>query len=57
MRWDWSKVKAKLVASQAGKHEGWEKAMYTGHPALMKAVQDLDARPPKGKEAVLECQV
>lgn len=57
MRWDWSKVKAKLVASLAGKHEGWKEVMYTGHPALMKAVQDLEARPPKGKEVVLECQV
>lgn len=23
MRWDWSKVKAHLVPSIAGKHEGW----------------------------------
>ncbi|KAL5520516.1 hypothetical protein ACEPAG_9740 [Sanghuangporus baumii] len=56
MRWDWSKVRVKLVASIAGRHEGWEQVSKTGHPALMKAVQDLNARPPKGKQLVLECQ-
>ncbi|KAL5498179.1 hypothetical protein ACEPAH_2309 [Sanghuangporus vaninii] len=56
MRWDWSKVRVKLVASIAGRHEGWEQVSRTGHPALMKAVQELDARPPKGKQLVLECQ-
>ncbi|KAL5478752.1 hypothetical protein ACEPAI_2029 [Sanghuangporus weigelae] len=56
MRWDWSKVRVKLVASIAGRHEGWEQVSKTGHPALMKAVQELDARLPKGKQLVLECQ-
>ncbi|KAL5525069.1 hypothetical protein ACEPAF_8938 [Sanghuangporus sanghuang] len=56
MRWDWSKVRVKLVASIAGRHEGWEHVSKTGHPALMKAVQELDARPSKGKQLVLECQ-
>ncbi|OCB86080.1 phospholipase D/nuclease [Sanghuangporus baumii] len=56
MRWDWSKVRVKLVASIAGRHEGWEHVSKTGHPALMKAVQELDARPSKRKQLVLECQ-
>ncbi|KAI5120005.1 hypothetical protein M0805_008466 [Coniferiporia weirii] len=56
MRWDWSKVQVKLVASLAGKHEGWDQVERTGHPALMKAIQDLGARTPKNKELVLECQ-
>ncbi|THH07200.1 hypothetical protein EW145_g3542, partial [Phellinidium pouzarii] len=56
MRWDWTKVRVKLVASLAGKHEGWDEVERTGHPALMKAVQELGAETPKGKELVLECQ-
>ncbi|KLO16637.1 phospholipase D/nuclease [Schizopora paradoxa] len=56
MRWDWSKVKVKLVASLAGKHEGWEEVGRTGHPALMKAIQELDARANKGRSLTLECQ-
>ncbi|KAH8115094.1 phospholipase D/nuclease [Phellopilus nigrolimitatus] len=56
MRWDWSNVKAKMVASLAGKHEGWDQVVRTGHPALMKAIQDIGARTPKNKELVLECQ-
>jgi len=56
MRWDWSKVKVKLVASLAGKHEGWEEVTRTGHPALMKAIQDLDARAGNGRSLSLECQ-
>ena len=57
MRWDWSKVKVKLVASIAGKHDGWEQVIKTGHPALMGALQELGAQPLKGKQLVLECQV
>ena len=57
MRWDWSKVKVKLVASIAGKHDGWEQVLKIGHLALMRAIQDLGAQPPKGKQLVLECQV
>lgn len=49
-------MKAKLVASLPGKHEGWDKVERTGHPALMTAVRGLDARPPNGQELVLECQ-
>ncbi|EJD04669.1 phospholipase D/nuclease [Fomitiporia mediterranea MF3/22] len=56
MRWDWSKVKVKLVASLAGKYEGWDEVERTGHPALAKAIQELGVTPPKGKELVLECQ-
>ncbi|KAF9461346.1 tyrosyl-DNA phosphodiesterase-domain-containing protein [Collybia nuda] len=35
MFWDWSKVKAHLVPSIAGKHEGWPAVVKTGHPRLM----------------------
>ena len=41
MLWDWSRVRARLVPSLAGKHEGWEAVERNGHPALMKAVQSL----------------
>ncbi|KAH9941389.1 phospholipase D/nuclease [Amylocystis lapponica] len=54
--WDFSKVKAMLVPSIAGKHEGWPKVILAGHTALMKAVRDLGARAEKGQELVLECQ-
>lgn len=59
MRWDWSKVKAHLVPSIAGKHQGWPDVIKTGHTRLMKAVlnMDLPQNKGKGKELVLECQV
>ena len=57
MRWDWSKVTVKLVASLAGKHEGWDQVTLSGHPALMKAIQEIGARAGKKKELTLECQV
>ncbi|KIP12180.1 hypothetical protein PHLGIDRAFT_124343 [Phlebiopsis gigantea 11061_1 CR5-6] len=56
-RWDFSKVKVALVASLAGKHEGWPKVILTGHTGLMKALQDMNLRPPAGKELQLECQL
>ncbi|EKM52233.1 uncharacterized protein PHACADRAFT_148739 [Phanerochaete carnosa HHB-10118-sp] len=56
MKWDFSKIKVALIPSLAGKHEGWPKVIQTGHTALMKALQDMGARTPKGKELVLECQ-
>jgi len=57
-RWDWSKVKAYLVPSIAGKHEGWPDVIKTGHPRLMKVVRLMGMRTEKGKgkEVVLECQ-
>ncbi|KAF8961659.1 tyrosyl-DNA phosphodiesterase-domain-containing protein [Flammula alnicola] len=58
-RWDWSNVKAHLVASIAGKHEGWPRVVQTGHPRLMSAVRKLGMRTGAGKRAkdlVLECQ-
>ncbi|KAJ8468157.1 hypothetical protein ONZ51_g9818 [Trametes cubensis] len=54
--WDFSRVKAALVPSLAGKHEGWPKVILTGHTRLMKAVMDMGAATPEGKELVLECQ-
>lgn len=60
MKWDWSKVKVKLVPSIAGKHEGWLNVILTGHMRLMKAIRDTGLRTGKGKAAkdlVIECQV
>ncbi|KAH7927597.1 phospholipase D/nuclease [Leucogyrophana mollusca] len=59
MKWDWSKVKVKLVPSLAGKHEGWPNVILTGHTALMKSIRDMGLRTGKGKAAkdlVIECQ-
>ncbi|KAH7906456.1 tyrosyl-DNA phosphodiesterase-domain-containing protein, partial [Hygrophoropsis aurantiaca] len=59
MKWDWSKVKVKLVPSIAGKHEGWPNIIHTGHTRLMKAIRDMGLRTGKGKSAkdlVIECQ-
>ncbi|EMD34993.1 hypothetical protein CERSUDRAFT_54191, partial [Gelatoporia subvermispora B] len=56
MKWDFSKVAVKLVPSLAGKHEGWPNVIKTGHTGLMKAVRDMGAQVPKGKQMVLECQ-
>ncbi|EPS99962.1 hypothetical protein FOMPIDRAFT_1060549 [Fomitopsis schrenkii] len=54
--WDFSKVKAKLIPSIAGKHEGWPKVILAGHTCLMKALRDSGLAAEKGKEVVLECQ-
>ncbi|EIW56343.1 phospholipase D/nuclease [Trametes versicolor FP-101664 SS1] len=54
--WDFSRVKAALVPSVAGKHEGWPKVILTGHTRLMKALLDMEATVPKDKELALECQ-
>jgi len=54
--WDFSKVKAGLIPSIAGKHEGWPKVILTGHTALMKALRDMNAVADKNKQLVLECQ-
>ncbi|KAG1744560.1 tyrosyl-DNA phosphodiesterase-domain-containing protein [Suillus paluster] len=58
-KWDWSKVKVKLVPSIAGKHEGWPNLILTGHTRLMKVIRDMGLRTGKGKAAkdlVIECQ-
>ncbi|KAI0673243.1 phospholipase D/nuclease [Trametes maxima] len=55
-KWDFSNVKAALVPSIAGKHEGWPKVILTGHTRLMKALIDMHAATPQDKELVLECQ-
>ncbi|KAF8637115.1 hypothetical protein AX17_003019 [Amanita inopinata Kibby_2008] len=59
MRWDWSKLKVRLVPSIAGKHEGWPNVIRTGHPRLMMAVRNMGLRTGNGrtaKDLVLECQ-
>ncbi|KAF8626688.1 hypothetical protein AX15_004772 [Amanita polypyramis BW_CC] len=56
MRWDWSKVKVHLVPSIAGKHEGWQNVIKTGHTRLMKAIRNMGLRTGNGHTAVLECQ-
>ncbi|KAF8841337.1 phospholipase D/nuclease [Paxillus ammoniavirescens] len=58
-KWDFSKVRVKLIPSIAGKHEGWPAVIQTGHTRLMKAVRDLGLRTGKGraaKELSIECQ-
>lgn len=42
-------MKAKLVPSIAGKHEGWPNVLLSGHVRLMKAVRDMGLRTGKGK--------
>ncbi|EJF61409.1 phospholipase D/nuclease [Dichomitus squalens LYAD-421 SS1] len=54
--WDFSRVKARLIPSIAGKHEGWPKVILTGHTCLMKSLKDIGAETPKDKDLVLECQ-
>jgi tyrosyl-DNA phosphodiesterase-1 len=58
-RWDWSKVKAELVPSIAGRHEGWPRVLLTGHCRLMRAVRNMGMRTGKGKgkNVSLEYQV
>ncbi|KAF8991300.1 phospholipase D nuclease [Cyathus striatus] len=58
-KWDWSKVKVHLVASIAGKHEGWPAVVRAGHPRLMMAIRKMGMRTGAGKskkDLVLECQ-
>ncbi|KAI6032432.1 hypothetical protein EDC04DRAFT_2605178 [Pisolithus marmoratus] len=58
-KWDWSKVKVKLIPSIAGKHEGWPRVVQSGHPRLIKALRDFGLRTGKGKaakEPAIECQ-
>ncbi|KAF9018800.1 phospholipase D/nuclease [Hymenopellis radicata] len=52
-RWDWSKVKAELVPSIAGKHTGVNINAF-GHTRLMKAVRNL-GMPRKPGRLALEC--
>ncbi|KAH9911780.1 phospholipase D/nuclease [Epithele typhae] len=54
--WDFSKVKVALIASIAGKHEGWPNVIQQGHTGLMKSVMDKGVKTPANKELMLECQ-
>ncbi|KAF8637199.1 hypothetical protein AX16_010858 [Volvariella volvacea WC 439] len=56
MRWDWSKVSVHLIASIAGKHEGWPSVIRTGHPRLMKILRNTGMSLGKDKVLDLECQ-
>lgn len=54
--WDFSRVTIKLVASIAGKYEGWSEVLKWGHTRLMFAVREMGGT--RNKEDVsLECQV
>ncbi|KIJ43722.1 hypothetical protein M422DRAFT_30766 [Sphaerobolus stellatus SS14] len=70
-KWDFSKIKAQLVPSIAGKHEGWSSVLRVGHPRLMRVVRLIGARADerradkngkgkgkavKGRKIELECQ-
>ncbi|KAJ7498156.1 tyrosyl-DNA phosphodiesterase-domain-containing protein [Mycena galericulata] len=55
-KWDWSNVKVELVASIAGKWEGWKQVKSTGHPRLMRAVETLGLVPTGSQKLVVECQ-
>ncbi|KAK7007425.1 tyrosyl-DNA phosphodiesterase-domain-containing protein [Favolaschia claudopus] len=55
-QWDWSRVTAQLVASIAGKYEGWSRIKTTGHPRLMQALDALGLATSKDQKLVIECQ-
>jgi len=55
-KWDWTRVKAQLVPSIAGKHEEWPSVVKVGHTGLMMAVRNVGAVCPKNKILKLECQ-
>ncbi|KAI0056848.1 phospholipase D/nuclease, partial [Artomyces pyxidatus] len=55
--YDFSRVRARLIPSIAGKHEGWPKVIRVGHTSLMKAVDDMIGQSKKASNKVtLECQ-
>ncbi|KAJ6621511.1 tyrosyl-DNA phosphodiesterase I [Mycena sp. CBHHK59/15] len=54
--WDWSRVKAELVPSIAGKWEGWKQIKMTGHPRLMRAIETLGLTSGGAQKLVVECQ-
>lgn len=56
-RWDWSRVKVKLVVSISGKFEGRKEVVKSGHTMLAKAIRELDADCPEDKALSIECQV
>ncbi|KII83975.1 hypothetical protein PLICRDRAFT_180003 [Plicaturopsis crispa FD-325 SS-3] len=51
--YDFSKVRAQLVPSVAGKHEGWPNVLRTGHPRLMKAIRAIGAWKGRGGPKLL----
>ncbi|KAK7031725.1 tyrosyl-DNA phosphodiesterase-domain-containing protein [Favolaschia claudopus] len=55
-QWDWSRVTAQLVASIAGKYEGWSRIKTTGHPRLLQALDALGLANSKDHKLVIECQ-
>ncbi|KAJ7247370.1 tyrosyl-DNA phosphodiesterase I [Mycena rebaudengoi] len=55
-RWDWSMVTVELVPSLAGKWEGWKQIKTTGHPHLMRAIENLGLSASKTGKLVIECQ-
>ncbi|EJT99107.1 phospholipase D/nuclease [Dacryopinax primogenitus] len=55
-KWDWCKMRARLVASVAGNYEGWYNVRMYGHPRLSAIIRDSRAQPKKGKVLNIECQ-
>ena len=55
--YDFTRVRAKLVPSVAGKHEGWPNVIRTGHTALMKALREIGAEAGKSRRVTVEYQV
>ncbi|TFY75145.1 hypothetical protein EWM64_g8867 [Hericium alpestre] len=55
-RYDFSRVKARLIVSIVGKHESWPSVLGVGHMALMKAVREIGAESKKSNPVTIECQ-
>ncbi|KAK7031729.1 tyrosyl-DNA phosphodiesterase-domain-containing protein [Favolaschia claudopus] len=55
-QWDWSRVKAQLVASIPGNYKGWNQIKAVGHPRLMQALDSLGVTLRKEQKLVIECQ-
>jgi len=55
--WDFSQATVALIASIAGKHEGWPQVIGVGFTQLMKAVRDTGAACPVDQDLMMECQV
>ncbi|KAJ7780085.1 tyrosyl-DNA phosphodiesterase-domain-containing protein [Mycena maculata] len=54
--WDWRNVRVELVTSLAGNWEGWKQVRATGHPRLMRAIENLGLATNATQNLVVECQ-
>ena len=57
MAYDFTRVRAKLVPSVAGKHRGWPNVIRTGHTTLMKALREIGAEAGTSRRVMVEYQV